>query len=101
MRAEIRDLRPPAWVRNALAGRAAVKLETRLVLERARAEHATLRSLANAARTMHGQPELLAPRTMQQGRGPQVVINIPPGADRDPNEAPAAVPPPAETSSGT
>ena len=65
-------------------------------LERARGEQAALRSLANAARLMRGNPELQALRTLQAlsatpGRpAPTLVLGMPPFMPAPLGEAPVA-----------
>ncbi|MBR0649070.1 slipin family protein [Roseomonas terrae] len=61
----LRDLILPAEVRRMVTDVERAKREGMAALERARGEHAALRSLANAARLMKGNPELHALRVLQ------------------------------------
>lgn len=61
----LRDLVLPAEVRRMVTDVERAKREGIAALERARGEHAALRSLANAARLMKGNPELHALRVLQ------------------------------------
>lgn len=61
----LRDLVLPAEVRRMVTDVERAKREGLAALERARGEHAALRSLANAARLMRGNPELHALRVLQ------------------------------------
>lgn len=63
--AALRDLALPAELRRMLTETERAKREGAAALERARAEQATLRSLANAARLMRGNPELSQLRLLQ------------------------------------
>jgi regulator of protease activity HflC (stomatin/prohibitin superfamily) len=64
-RVALRDLILPAEVRRMVTDVERAKREGLAALERARGEHAALRSLANAARLMKGNPELHALRVLQ------------------------------------
>lgn len=61
----IRDLTLPAEVRRLATDVARAKLEAAASLERARGEQASLRALANAARLIKGNPELMNLRVLQ------------------------------------
>lgn len=56
--ADLRDLSFPGELRRVFAQTAIARQEAAAALERARGETATLRSLANAARTIEGNPAL-------------------------------------------
>lgn len=56
--ADLRDLAFPGELRKVFAQVAIARQEAAASLERARGETATLRSLANAARTLDGNPAL-------------------------------------------
>lgn len=64
-RVALRDLVLPAEVRRMVTEVERAKREGLAALERARGEQAALRSLANAARLMKGNPELHALRVLQ------------------------------------
>jgi regulator of protease activity HflC (stomatin/prohibitin superfamily) len=64
-RVALRDLILPAEVRRLVTEVERAKREGQAALERARGEQAALRSLANAARLMKGNPELHALRVLQ------------------------------------
>lgn len=64
-RVVLRDLILPAEVRRMLTEVERARQEGLAALERARGEQAALRSLANAARMLRGNPELQALRTLQ------------------------------------
>ncbi|GAB4083050.1 hypothetical protein GCU67_08250 [Modestobacter muralis] len=61
----VRDVMVPAELRRAAAGVATARAEGLAALERARAEVAATRALANAARMVAEQPGLLQLRTLQ------------------------------------
>lgn len=61
----IRDLTLPAEVRRLATDITRAKLEAAASLERARGEQASLRALANAARLIKGNPELMNLRVLQ------------------------------------
>lgn len=61
----VRDLTLPAEVRRLATDVARAKLEAAASLERARGEQASLRALANAARLIKGNPELMNLRVLQ------------------------------------
>ncbi|MCX7799156.1 MAG: slipin family protein [Fimbriimonadales bacterium] len=75
----IRDLTFPAELRRAFAQVPAAREEGRAALERARGEQAALRSLANAARMLEGNPNLATLRALQtlQASGGQIVLHLP------------------------
>jgi len=68
----------PPETRRILTEVERAKLEGQAALERARAEHAALRSLANAARLLKDNPELMRLRTLQAvsptGKGATLVL---------------------------
>ena len=81
----LRDLILPAEVRRMVTEAERARREGLAALERARGEQAALRSLANAARLLRGNPELQALRTLQAlssvapGRpAPTLVLGVPP-----------------------
>lgn len=61
----IRDMVLPAEVRRLANDVARARMEAAAALERARGEQAALRSLANAARLLKGNPELMNLRVLQ------------------------------------
>lgn len=74
--ADLRDLSFPGDLRRVFADVAVAKQEAAASLERARAETATLRSLANAARTIEGNPalgDLRAILAVERGGGTVVI----------------------------
>ena len=78
---ELKDIVLPADLRRAQAQVLLARAEGLAALERARAETAALRSLANAARLCADQPALLQLRLLQQlaaGPGHTVVVGTPP-----------------------
>ncbi len=68
----------PPEVRRMLTEVERAKFEAQATLERARGEQAALRSLANSARMLKGNPELIALRTLQAvsptGKGATLVL---------------------------
>ena len=59
-------------------------MDSQAALERARGEHAALRALANAARMLKGNPELMNLRLLQVaerggGKAPTLVLGAPTG----------------------
>jgi regulator of protease activity HflC (stomatin/prohibitin superfamily) len=81
---EIRDVILPGDLRSAFADVVRARAEGRAALERARGESAALRSLANAARVMEGNPALMNLRILQamsQEQGvpgtTRFVVNLP------------------------
>jgi regulator of protease activity HflC (stomatin/prohibitin superfamily) len=82
--AEIRDVILPGDLRAAFADVVRAGAEGRAALERARGESAALRNLANAARTLEGNPALMNLRILQamaQDHGvpgtTRFVVNLP------------------------
>lgn len=65
LRVEIRDLAPPAEVRRSTLALQTARLDGLAQLERARAETAALRALANGARLLAEHPALLQLRTAE------------------------------------
>lgn len=77
--ARIRDLALPADARRLLTEPERARREGLAALERARAEHAALRLLANAARSLRNNPELQHLRLLQvlagsPGRSPPTLV---------------------------
>ena len=62
----VRDMVVPVEVRRAAVAALTAQLEGRATVERARAETAALRSLANAGRVLADNPGLLQLRTVQE-----------------------------------
>jgi regulator of protease activity HflC (stomatin/prohibitin superfamily) len=62
---DVKDVMFPGEFRRAFAQVAVAREQARASLERARGEVAAMRALANAARTAHGNPELMHLRTLQ------------------------------------
>lgn len=81
----IRDIMLPGEWKRANLQRIVARQEGEALLERARGETAALRSLANAARMLADNPNLLHLRTLQavtalaQGKGNTVVLGVPDG----------------------
>jgi regulator of protease activity HflC (stomatin/prohibitin superfamily) len=63
--ADVKDVMVPGEMKKAFAQVVMAQKEGQAALERARGETAALRSLANAARTMDGNPNLLQLRALQ------------------------------------
>jgi regulator of protease activity HflC (stomatin/prohibitin superfamily) len=81
---ELKDLMYPAELKRAFAESLKARQEGKAALERARGESAALRNLANAARTLEGNPELLNLRLLQsitsaQSAGNTLVLGMPTG----------------------
>lgn len=70
----LRDLMLPGELRRAYAETALARERGRAELERARAEAAALRSLANTAKLLEDHPALLQLRTLQTAGGPGTTI---------------------------
>jgi regulator of protease activity HflC (stomatin/prohibitin superfamily) len=66
---ELKDLMYPAELKRAFAESLKARQEGQAALERARGESAALRNLANAARVLEGNPELLNLRLLQRCSG--------------------------------
>jgi regulator of protease activity HflC (stomatin/prohibitin superfamily) len=64
-RADVRDVMLPADLKRAYTDALKSKQESHAALERARSETAALRTLANAAKLMRDNPELLSLRYLQ------------------------------------
>ena len=78
----LRDVILPADLRRLLTGVEKARREGQAALERAHAEQAALRSLANAARMLKNNPELQNLRLIQalaEGKGATVVLGSPTG----------------------
>jgi regulator of protease activity HflC (stomatin/prohibitin superfamily) len=78
----LRDVILPADLRRLLTGVEKARREGQVALERAHAEQAALRSLANAARMLRNNPELQNLRLIQalaEGKGATVVLGSPTG----------------------
>lgn len=79
MEVAVRDVMFAADMRRALAETALAREKGRAELERARAEAAALRSLANTARLLEDHPALLQLRTLQAAEKPgNTVVLAPP-----------------------
>lgn len=78
--AEVRDLMLPAEVRRAVTEVLLARERGRAELERARAEAAALRSLANTARLLEEHPGLLHLRTLQAAGPGTTLVVTPPSA---------------------
>lgn len=81
---ELKDLMYPAELKRAFAESLKARQEGQAALERARGESAALRNLANAARVLEGNPELLNLRLLQsitaaQSAGSTLVLGVPAG----------------------
>jgi regulator of protease activity HflC (stomatin/prohibitin superfamily) len=77
--AELRDLTLSGPAKQAFADIWKAQKEGQAALERARGEHASLRSLANAARMLKGNPELMNLRLLQAlsgspGKAPPTIV---------------------------
>lgn len=80
----IMDVMLPAELKRAFADTVKARQEGQAALERARAESAALRSLANAARVLEGNPALMNLRVLQslthaQATGQTLVLGLPAG----------------------
>lgn len=80
----VKDVMLPGDLKRIFAEVVRAQKEGQAAMERARAETAALRSLANAARVLQDHPALLSLRTLQAlsdaaGRGASVVVGVPPG----------------------
>ena len=78
----LRDIILPTDLRRLLTGVEKARREGQAALERAHAEQAALRSLANAARMLRNNPELQNLRLIQalaEGNGATVVLGAPTG----------------------
>lgn len=76
----IRDISLPGEIKKALAEEKKSQILARAGLEKARAESATLRSLANSAKMIEERPALLQLRlihAMEQGKGSLVLNSFP------------------------
>jgi len=81
---EAKDVMFPGDLKRAFADMLKAKQEGQATLERARGESASLRSLANAARVLEGNPALMNLRLMQllsaaQNAGSTLVLGMPGG----------------------
>ena len=81
---EVKDVMLPADLKRAFADVLKAKQEGQAALERARAESASLRNLANAARVLEGNPALMNLRLIQslaaaQHNGHTLVLGMPGG----------------------
>ncbi len=81
---ELKDLMYPAELKRAFAESLKARQDGQAALERARGESAALRNLANAARVLEGNPELLNLRLLQsisaaQSAGNTLVLGMPTG----------------------
>ena len=79
---QVKDVVLPADIRKIFADVLRAQKEGQAALERARGEQAALRSLANAARVLEGNPALMSLRVLQSLTGsggltpPTVVLNV-------------------------
>lgn len=104
---QIKDVILPAEIRKIFGDVLRAQKEGQAALERARGEHAALRSLANAAKVIENNPTLMSLRILQslsaQGGAtpPQVILNISGGPTVIPAKVPgdAAIEPPQATTS--
>jgi regulator of protease activity HflC (stomatin/prohibitin superfamily) len=81
--ADVKDIMFPGEMKKAFAQVVKAQKDGMAALERARGETAALRSLANAARTMDGNPNLLQLRALQalaDSSGNTLVLGLPNGA---------------------
>lgn len=81
--ADVKDIMFPGEMKKAFAQVVKAQKEGQAALERARGETAALRSLANAARTMDDNPNLLQLRALQalgDSSGNTLVLGLPNGA---------------------
>lgn len=79
----VRDFQLPAPVKRLLGATVQARMEGLAALEQARAEHATMRSLANTARLISDHPELARLRMIQEmsnSQSPTFVIGVDPGS---------------------
>lgn len=79
--AVVRDLMLPGELRRAVTETLLAREKGRAELERARAEAAALRTLANAARLMEEHPALLRLRTIQAAEAPGSTVVLSPDPD--------------------
>jgi regulator of protease activity HflC (stomatin/prohibitin superfamily) len=80
---EVRDVMLPAELKRAYAGTVAARKDGEAALERARAETASLRSLANAGHMLDENPGLLQLRILErlgESSGATVIYGVPEGA---------------------
>ena len=78
----LRDVVLPGDLRRLLTGVEKARREGQAALERAHAEHAALRALANAARMLRNNPELQNLRLLQalgEGKSATIVLGAPSG----------------------
>jgi regulator of protease activity HflC (stomatin/prohibitin superfamily) len=93
---DVRDLMIPGDLKRAFAGVVTARKAGEAALERARAETASLRSLANAGRMLEDNPGLIQLRMLQEiggSTGNTVVLGMPDGvgaAGRTPGRRPPA-----------
>jgi regulator of protease activity HflC (stomatin/prohibitin superfamily) len=81
--ADVKDIMFPGEMKKAFAQVVKAQKDGMAALERARGETAALRSLANAARTMDGNPNLLQLRALQalsDSSGNTLVLGLPNGS---------------------
>jgi regulator of protease activity HflC (stomatin/prohibitin superfamily) len=92
--ADVKDIMFPGEMKKAFAQVVKAQKEGQAALERARGETAALRSLANAARTMDDNPNLLQLRALQalaDSSGNTLVLGLPNGAVPFPKHEKSAV----------
>lgn len=81
----VRDLMLPGELRRAVTETMLAREKGRAELERARAEAAALRTLANAARLMEEHPTLLRLRAIQAAEAPGSTVVLTTDPDRQPS----------------
>jgi hypothetical protein len=96
---EVRDVMLPAELKRSFAAVLVARKDGEAALERARAETAALRSLANAGRTVSDNPGLLQLRILQEigGTSGNTVVFGAPDVALAPRAAPPAPTSPATT----
>jgi regulator of protease activity HflC (stomatin/prohibitin superfamily) len=98
--ADVKDMMFAGEMKKAFAQLVKAQKEGQAALERARGETAALRSLANAARTMDDNPNLLQLRALQalaDSSGNTLVLGLPNGAVPLPKHEKSAIPSRKET----
>jgi len=94
LQVQVKDVILPAEIRKIFGDVLRAQKEGQAALERARGEHAALRSLANAAKVIENNPSLMSLRILQslsaQGGAtpPQVILNISGGPTSIPAQPP-------------
>jgi len=98
--ADVKDIMFPGEMKKAVAQLVKAQKEGQTALERARGETAALRSLANAARTMDDNPNLLQLRALQaiaDSSGSTLVLGLPSSAVSFPKHEKSVIPSRKET----